>query len=384
MKIDKKIIIILILSSLLLSALGGAFYFYTKHKNLQKNSDKLKVILVAAKDINKSKKIVQSDIKQVQIAKKYILTTPLFDREIIGKYAKENIYNNEIFRKEKLISELTDINITKKGEIEKFKNNSYNIDYKLFRNPNYTLKKDDILNIVSVYPKSSNGTNASPNAVQYVAKHIKVIGFIRDGVEVEKSIEKVNRTRMVKNKQIKEEVDVKANELILDIDSGVLLKLIDDYNRGSQLWMVKTKLPKKKVKKETTPKKKEVKKKVTQKRSYPTRLYTPRNKFSHIKATIHYADQKDAAVTKQKTIKTNGNYRCQNSELYLIGISNKVHLRTGPSFRNKIVRIVYKNYIIPYTKKVNDDWYLVCDGRYVNAREAKPIPKELALRKLGK
>ncbi|MEA3228944.1 MAG: SAF domain-containing protein, partial [Campylobacterota bacterium] len=148
MKFNKQIAIILVLTSLLLSALGAVYYFYTLNQNIITKNNQLRVVYVASKDIAKHKKIEKGDLKKVQIAKKFLLATPLLNKEIIGKYTKEKIYKNDIFRKEKIINKLSDdINNT---IVEPFKYNSYNIAFKMFKNPNYAIKKGDIIDIISV------------------------------------------------------------------------------------------------------------------------------------------------------------------------------------------------------------------------------------------
>ena len=310
-------------------------------------------------------------------------------KEIIGKFAKENLYKNDTFRKEKLVNKLV-----KKKDIlsdDNYKFNSYNIEFKLFRNPNYSLEQGDIIDIISVYPTSSVKANGSTNQVQYVASKIKVLGFLRDGKESSKAIQEVKNIVVDKKKKKKKKeapkiIIKKAKEIVLDIDSKVLLSLIDDYNRGSQLWMVKTKALKPKKTKVSTVKQQKVtqKTKVTKPRTYPTKLYKSRDGYKNLQATIHYTDQKDAALTKKKTIKLSSEKDCKNSSQFLLAISNKVHLRTGPSNQHKIIRIVYRNYIIPHSGKVNADWYRTCDGYYIHRLEVKSIPKDLALKKLGK
>ena len=377
MKFNKQTIILLVLTSLLLSALGAAYYFYTQNQRSITSNDQLRVVYIAAKDIKNHTKITDKDLKKYQIAKKFVLVTPLLKKEIVGKFTKENIYKNDIFRKEKISKT---INVDKNSSvIDHFKFNSFNMQFKLFRNPNYSVKKGDIINIISVYPADTKKSNNSTNSVQYVASNIKIIGFLRNGKEVSKSIEKVKVTKTVKKKQVTQIIDQKANEILLDIDKKVLLELIDDYNRGNQLWMVETHaiIKKKKVAKVVTKKKRGP-------RTYPVRLYKARNSTNNIKATIHYADENKAAVTKRKSIKIDTQKLCASSDKFLFGISNKVHLRTGPSNRHKIVRIVYRNYIIPYDGKTKKNWFVTCDGYYVHKNEVKNLSKKMAFKKLGK
>ena len=381
MKFNKQIAVILVLISLLFSAVGGAYYFYTQNQKTMKINNQVRAVYVASKEIKKHTKIVKSDLKQINIARKYILTTPLLKKEIIGKISKENIYKNDMFRKEKLIKSIPkDKNST---VIRKFKLNSYNIAFSMFSNPNFSIKKGDILNIISVYQGTTKKSNNSPNSVQYVATQIPVIGFLLNGKEVDKTFKKVKVTKTIKKKKVTQTIEKKATEILIDIDSKVLLELIDDYNRGHQLWMVKT------GKKEPKIKKNVVKKEIIQgkkviKRSYPIKLYKPKNRYSNMKATIHYGDEKEAAVTKNRVVKVDMQKRCNNSDKYLIGISNHISLRRGATFRYKIVRTVYRNYIIPYDKMENKYWFKTCDGLYIHKNEVKEITKKYALKRLAK
>ena len=79
--------------------------------------------------------------------------------------------------------------------------------------------------------------------VRYVAKQIKVLGFLENGKIVEKGFRKIRKKVKSKNKKKKpkyELVKVFANEVVLDINDKIILSMTDDYNKGKQLWMVKT------------------------------------------------------------------------------------------------------------------------------------------------
>ena len=380
LQFNKQIAIILVLTSLLLSALGAVYYFYTLNKTSLLKNDQLRVIYLASKNIKKDKKIDKGDLKRVQIAKKFILTTPLLKKEIIGKYAKENIYKNDMFRKEKIKSKIADNN---KTVVAKFKYNVYNIAYKMFKNPNYAIRQGDVIDIISVYPATQTKFTTSPNSVQYVAKQIKVLGFLVDGNETSQSIVRKSVTRVVKKKQVKQTVEKKAEDMLIDIDSNVLISLIDDYNRGNQLWMVKTHLIVEKVEEEIEQEDENItihKSKI--KHLYLPRLYKARDTFENVKATIHYADDKQATVLKRKTIKIET--ECKENNNYIIALLDRVHLRSGASYKYRIKRTLFKNYIIPYRSMANPNWFITCDGFYINKNEAKVITKEEALKKLDK
>lgn len=373
MKFDKQLAIILILVSMLLSAIAVSVYFYNQNQKVLKDNNQLVTIFVASKNINKNTLITDDYIKETTVTRQYLLTNPLLKKEILNKYAKETIYKNESFLKEKLIVKVEE-------KVEKktmdYKYNSYNMSLKLFQNPNYSLQPNDIIKIISVFPTSLE-KNSNKFKVQYVAKNIRVLGFLRDGYPSNKSIIKKKIKRLVKKKQVEEIIDIKADEIVLDVEQKVLLSLINNYNKGKQLWMVKSKMEeetkvatkKEKVKlKElfsSTPKRK---KKYTP-RSYPVKWYRPKSSVSTKTATISYANNKDLIQTKKAKITSSFTKECSNKDKLLMVVSNKTYLKTHPSFRAKTHRTVYKNYILPYTgiSKINSNWYVICDGSYVNS-----------------
>lgn len=382
MKLNKQVIIILVLLSLLISSIGAAAYFYMKNKKTAMDNSKLVTIYVASKDIKQGSIINEEMLKQTSIAKKFILTKPLLKKEIVGKFAKEAIYENDIFRKEKISTKLEQ----QKSLISSFKYNSYNIAFKLFQNPNYSLRKDDIIDIISVYEnKIDDGKDGKiniqdPYKVQIIADNVKVLGFLRDGEESDKTIVEEVVTKQVKKKTVTEKVKVKADELLLDITSNVLLKLTDDYNKGKQIWMVKTRVVKKQ------PVKPEVKVTKKGKRSvykeYPYRKYTPKERTDTLTATIHYADNDEASIRKSKVVQLNKINECKKKEKFIIGTSKYVHFRSGPSVGYKIKRTIYKNIIVPIDEKVNDSWYRTCDDYFINARQVEEATKEQVEEKL--
>ena len=240
MQVNKQIIIILVLASLLFSALGAAFYFYKKNKEVLKSKNELVTIYVAIADIKPNTLIDASHLGKTKIAKQYILNKPLLKKEILGKYTNETIYKNEVFLKQKLNTKIEKA----KAKILDFKNSSYNMKFELFQNPNISLLQGDFINIISVYPKKGqkvkNGEYTEYD-VRYVASKVKVLGFLRDGRPESETITKHNVEVIEKKKLVKKTKEIKANELILDIEANVLLNLIKNYSIGNQLWMVKTK-----------------------------------------------------------------------------------------------------------------------------------------------
>jgi hypothetical protein len=243
MKFDKQLAIILILLSMLLSAIAISVYFYNQSQETIKKNNQLVVIYVAKENIPKDTLIEKKHIVQTTIARQFLLTKPLLEKEIIGKFAKEPIYKNEAFLKEKLTEKIEKKKVNKDFN---YKYNSYNMSLDLFQNPNYSLQPDDIIKIITVYPSSLNREN-NDFQVQYIAKNIRVVGFMRDGYPSDKSIIKKKIKKIEKKQQVEEIVDIKADEIILDIKQDTLISLIEHYYKGKningkQLWMVKSKL----------------------------------------------------------------------------------------------------------------------------------------------
>lgn len=379
MKFNKQTAIILVLASLLLSTLGAAFYFYNMHQTTLQNNNKKVKVYVAKDAIKKNKEITINDIKEHLITKQELLNKPLTQQEIIGKFAKVDILKNELFIKEKI----SDLPIeTEEKEFLKHTNNSYNIAYRFFRNPNYTLIKGDLIDIVTSYQKTVD--KLPEFETQYVGKNIKVLGFIHDGQAIPKGVTKMKIIKEV-NKELKEITeDVKADEIVLDIQDKTLLTLIDDFQKkGNQMWMIKSKS---RVDKKTTPAPKKVTANETKKsvkRSYPYKWYVPKTSVTNAKGTIEYANKPgEISQTKQARIVYSYENECSKRDRLLLGISNRVHLRSGMSFQNRILRRVYRNYIIPYKEK-NGSWYKTCDNNYVHSNEVTEISKEFALEKMG-
>jgi len=386
MRFNKQIAVILVLTSLLISAIGAALFLFYENENTKKANAQQLTVYIAKKDLKKDTLIKESDIIKTAIAKKYLLTKPLLKKEIINKFVSSQIYKNEMFRKEKLSSKIG----PKVVKDLPFKYNSYNTAFKLFENPNYSLNKGDLINIVSVYPQSKDKKNMNYN-VNYVAKQVQVLGFLERGKVVEKGFRKVKKKVKSKSKKKKtptyELVDVFANEIVLDISDGTILAMISDYNKGKQLWMVKTNevikpieavmpkpliIPQKVAKKVIKPKIKKIARKRV-KKVYAYKMYLPKDTTKMQSAVIEYEDSAIANVTQKVNIKSTNIRECIAQDRVLIGMSREVMLRTIPSLKGRIKKILHRNYIIPYKSKVDANWYEICDGRFVHKNETKPI-----------
>jgi hypothetical protein len=378
MQINKQLIIILILASLLFSSLATAFYFYKKNEKVLKSNNELVSVYIAKEDIKKGTFLELKHLAKTQIAKQFLLNKPLVKKEILGKYTNETIYKHEVFLKQKLGIKKA----KRQKELLKFKHNSYNMSFSLFQNPNYTLKRGDIINIISVYGKGSRDRKGKYNnfKVQYTVKEVKVLGFLRDGHIENNTITKQKVKKVIKKKVIEEDLDVKADELILDIKTNTLLSLIEDYNKGNQLWMVKTK---ESIEEKIIPLNDVlIKKKKTYKRVYPYKLYKGENKISTKSAYINYGDEKQS-IKKDYKVLTDYKKICKNiKSKFVIGKVNSFYIRDTATTKSKKRKLLNKNTIIPYLKKYKD-WYQICDQQYVHKSVVEVISPKEVKSKLG-
>lgn len=411
MQVNKQIIVILVLASLLFSALGAAYYFYMKNQQAIKNKNQLVTVYIAKGDLKKNTLIEVKHLAQTKIAKQYLLNKPLLKKEILGKYTKEKIYKNEVFLKQKLNTKIQ----KDRAKILDFTQGSYNMKFELFENPNHALVQGDVLNIISVYPtgKLNKLNKYTDYEVKYVAQNIRVLGFIRDGRLESETITKHKVKKVVKKKVIEEIVDVKADELILDINPMVLISLIKDYNKGNQLWMVKTKEsiliePLEKVSKDKqieemqkellkakeagkilTDGKKVVKVKKYVPKVYKYKWYKPQIKTIQRSAIIDYSQpndpKKDKKISKTKSVDIviNPGKKCLVRDKLVVGKAEKFYIRGSNTTKSKYKRILEKNTVIPYIQELKD-WYKLCDGLYVSKKVVNKISYKDAVKKIGK
>jgi hypothetical protein len=394
MQINKQLIAIVILASLLFSAVGAALFFYKKNIQTQKDKGQLVTIYIAKDDIPRDTLLTLEHLAQTKIAKEYILNPPLIKEEILGKYTNEKIYKHEIFLKQKL-----DTQIKKEdNKILDFEKSAYNMKFELFKNPNYSLRQDEYINIISVYPQSETDDKGRylDFDVQYVASNIKVLGFIRDGRYESQTITKHVVKKVVNKKVVEEPVEIKADELMIDIDLDVLLELIKNYNKGTQLWMVKTKYKieskeelKEELKQEITSEEEKTKiepkelKKIPLKYKY--KMYQTNKTTITKSAIIDYANDKnnEKSITKNIDIIIDSNKICtQIKDRFIVGIPNGFFIRSSASKNSQEKTILYKNTIIPYIDK-KEDWYRTCDQKYVHESVVKEIDSSFVKEKLG-
>lgn len=403
MQINKQLIAIIILASLLFSAIGAALFFFKKNQQTQKAKSELVTIFIAKEDIQKDTLLTIENLAQTTIAKEYILNTPLTKEEIIGKYTNEKIYKHEIFLKQKLDSQI----VKEEKKILDFKKSSYNMKFEIFKNPNYALVQGEYINIISVFPIDGYDEKGRFNnfEVEYVASNIKVLGFIRNGKHESLSITKQPVKKVVDKKTVEEIEDVKSDEVVLDIDLDVLLKLTQNYNKGNQLWMVKITYDETKENNTTEQNNQEeakaevkaaassaqttiakVNPTVEQSIKYKYRLYSSDVTVLTQSAAIDYANDvnKEKSKIKNVEIAVDTNKICsQIKDKFVVGNANSFFIRSTPSKDSLDKSLLYRNIIIPYTEK-QEEWYKTCDGRYVHQSVVNEVDLSFIQSKLGK
>lgn len=390
MQINKQIITIVLLTSLLVSSIGVALFFYKKNRQAQLNKDQMITVYIAKEDIPKDTLITIEHLAQTEIAKQYILNTPLLKEEIIGKFTNERIFQHEIFIKQKLDTQIQ----AEEKKILEFEKSAYNVKFELFKNPNYALHQGEYLNIVSVFPKGTpdNRGRYEDFDVEYVAKEVRILGFIRDGRYESTTITKQKVRKIIDKKPQDVIEEVKADELILDIDLKVLLALIKNYNKGTQIWMVKTKQAPKEVvngeeqTQDSLQENREIKE-ITFDRpvEYEYKMYEPKAIVIAKEGLINYANDKEGAKTKSQTtnIVIDSSSMCTTvKDKFIVGISRTFNLRQNPSLQGTITAVLKKHTIIPYLEKV-ENWYKTCDNNYVHESVVQLISNTQIEEKLG-
>lgn len=403
MQINKQMIAIIILASLLFSAIGAALFFFKKNQQTLKAKSELITIFIAKENIPKDTLLTIEHLAQTTIAKEYLLNPPLVKEEIIGKFTNENIYKHEIFLKQKLDTQIA----KEEKKILDFIKSSYNMKFELFKNPNYALVQGEYINIISVYPEGipDNKGRYPDFAVEYIANNIKVLGFIRDGRHESSSITKQTVKKIINKKSVEVIEEVKSDEVILDIDLDVLLKLTENYNKGNQLWMVKTAYNETKENElehnniQENDDEKEIVSNTSIQAPAPKirsivehdikhkyRLYSSDITVLTQSAAIDYANDINKEKTKIKNVEiaVDSNKICsQIKDKFIVGTANSFFIRSTPSKDSENKSLLYRNIIIPYVEK-QEEWYKTCDGRYVHQSVVNEVDLSFIESKLGK
>ena len=180
-------LIIGVLTGLVLFTSSLAFLFYTKQDKALSSVDEVLSVYVAKNNIVRGKMITAEDLELSKLPKSHLLTTPLSDVEIIGRYANVDIYAKELIRAEKLaLLEPKEQEVVKNKEVkisqesseeEVVKPDTLTLPLSLFQNLDTTLKAGERIDIVSILPKKLQSRDEDFDT-KYVATGVIIDSFV--------------------------------------------------------------------------------------------------------------------------------------------------------------------------------------------------------------
>lgn len=190
-------LIIGILVGLVLFSSSLAFLFYTKQGDVKAHDENSIEVFIATKHLAKGNMITHSDLGKSYLPQSYIAGVPLTEAEIIGRYASVDIFEKELFRKEKLsmlapqkneiLPKVEEVAVEESKESQK--SDTVALPLSLFQNIDTTLKSGDFIDIVSVIPKEIKTKNTKFET-KYIALHVLIDSFISGSTKTQEVVSK--------------------------------------------------------------------------------------------------------------------------------------------------------------------------------------------------
>jgi len=247
----KDKIIIVALSSLILFSSSLALMMYLKQNKVVQTKEPQVVVYVAKNEIKKGTLVKSDNIQKRVFPKSNVSFLPLMPEEIIGKYTKVDFLAGEPYRAEKLTLKKQfqkENSIVFSGENSNstsmsIANDSVSLSLGLFKNIDYSLKRGDYIDIVSVKEDKKKSFKTT-----YVALHVKVLSFSKEG-DTQPSYQSFRGTKDKKQRVI-------SDTIVLDMPPRDIKNLLVAYyssqefnakrvhsskNNIGHLWMIKTK-----------------------------------------------------------------------------------------------------------------------------------------------
>jgi len=253
-------IIMGILVGLVLFTSSVALLLYLKQSKANENITHNVEVYVAAKNLKEGDYIGASSIVKAKVPQNYISFTPLMAEEIIGRYAKVDIFAKEPIRPEKLATtnplenkiekhtlvQSSDVNVSKESIVST--NDTISIPLNIFKNKDTSLKAGSFVDIVSVMPKQQKGREYS-FTTKYIALHVPVHSFVSNNITMKTYTHTVTET---KNKVTTSKI-IEADTIVLDMSPKDIKNFLALYyktqllnnnrayntnNYGGQLWLV--------------------------------------------------------------------------------------------------------------------------------------------------
>lgn len=251
-------IIMGILVGLVLFTSSVALLMYLKQSKANENITHNVEVYVASKNLKEGDYIGANAIKKAKVPQNYISFTPLMPEEIIGRYAKVDIFAKEPIRREKLstINPLDEKiehvvvshekNVTKEHIVSS--SDTVSIPLSIFKNRDASLKAGSFVDIVSIVPKKLKNRDYA-FTTKYIALHVLVHSFVGNNITMPSYTRTVTQT---KDKKSISNI-IEADTIVLDMSPKDIKNFLALYyttqalnnnrayntaNYGGQLWLV--------------------------------------------------------------------------------------------------------------------------------------------------
>ncbi|WP_457750239.1 SAF domain-containing protein [Sulfurimonas sp.] len=256
MKNRKTRIIMGIMVGLVLFSSSVALLLYLKEDKLKENKQAYIEVFVAAKNIAKGDELNATSLKRAKLPKSYIGFTPLTDTEIIGRFAKVNIYKGEPIRQEKIsmskptlqmaipTKTLNKKTLPKQTTVKKIvqeSNDAISVPFSMFKNKDSSLRSGDFVDIACAVPSTKK---ADVFYTKYVALHVKIDNFVNNGTVIAQAIAHNAKKQAIQADTVILQMSPKEikNFLAFYYKTQTLNnnRVYNTNNYGGQLWMIKT------------------------------------------------------------------------------------------------------------------------------------------------
>lgn len=238
MKEKKTKIFIGILLTLIMFASSLALVMYSKQNELKKQVENQIEVYVSSKNLSQGDDIGADEIVLKKLPKSYIGFTPLTKEEIIGRFAKVDIFANEPLRPEKItltkISQeqktqtvVVETNI-KEEAVKRLSSDTISLSLELFKNLDISLQKDDFIDIVSV-ASSQKEQEEYEFSAKYIALHVKIHSFASGTKEMEKAVDEGY------DEKTKQSLKSVADTLILEMSPLEIKNFLAMYYKTQEL-----------------------------------------------------------------------------------------------------------------------------------------------------
>jgi len=189
-----------VLVGLVLFSSSLAFLFYAKQTDKSLQDDNTIEVFLAKQHIAKGEMIGLDDLEKSYLPKSYLSAAPLTEAEIIGRYAVVEMFDKELFRKEK-ISVLQPEQVQTPVKIEEVAleeetqaaqiNDTLTLPLSLFQNIDTSLKVGDYIDIVSAIPKGAGAKNTEFDT-KYIALHILISSFVSNSIQMQELVKQTD------------------------------------------------------------------------------------------------------------------------------------------------------------------------------------------------